>query len=154
MGTHKTEKKLSGPNMFYNSYFSATFKQVIIDLMEYFDVRPYVCLLNYYATAKDIIPFHSDGLNQGHSNITIGVSFGYERALTFRHDGSMQQFEIPQKNGDLFAFTNKVNSKFKHALLEPLRNKHLVKPRFSVIIFGSRTKMNARNACAGEQMLG
>merc|ERR1712083_650807 len=146
--TKKTDKKL-GKRMFYNCHFSETFKAVIEDLMIYFDVTPYVCLLNYYESASDIIPFHSDGLNQGYSNITIGVSFGYERALTFRHNESMQTFEIPQKNGDVFAFTNRVNNKFKHALLEPKRNKHLVKPRLSVVIFGSRKRMNQRNCGDG-----
>merc|ERR1712228_423748 len=152
--TKKTKEKRPklGANMFYNLYFSETFKKIIKDLEIYFDVCPYVVLLNYYKTASDVIPFHSDGLNHGHSNITIGVSFGYERNLTFRQNASWQTFDIPQKNGDLFAFTNRVNDKFKHALLEPLKNKQCVKPRFSVIIFGKRTKINQRNCADGEKM--
>merc|ERR550539_1336767 len=38
--TKKTEKKLNGANMFYNRYFSETFRAIIEDLMLYFDVLP------------------------------------------------------------------------------------------------------------------
>ena len=111
-----------------------------------------VCLLNYYRDGNAIIPFHQDGLNHGDRNITIGISFGYERNLTFRHEQSREQFDIPQKSGDVFAFTSKVNNRFKHAILRVKNKKHLVKPRFSIIIFGDRIKLHARNCGDGEMM--
>lgn len=65
-------------------------------------------------------------------NVTIGVSLGGQRNLTFKHLQSEATFRFPQSHGDLFAFTTPVNSVFQHAVLkEPAQ-----RPRISLIFWG------------------
>jgi hypothetical protein len=56
-------------------------------------------------------------LNSNH-NMTVGISFGGSRNLSFRHL-QCNDAESPflQNHGDLFAFTSPVNSNFQHAVL-------------------------------------
>ena len=80
---------------------------------------------------------------------TIGVSFGQERDLSFMHVKTGQIFNIPQKNGDCFAFNSIVNSKFKHGVLKG--NKSKMDQRFSIIAWGKRRTLNDRNSGINER---
>jgi len=64
-------------------------------------------------------PFHHDshayGAGGKKEDFTVGASFGGERSLAFQHP-SGHEFTIPQRNGDIFAFTSKVNKCFKHGV--------------------------------------
>jgi hypothetical protein len=73
----------------------------------------------------------------------MGASFGAERELIKHHDKSEEEFRFPQKNGDIFAFTNEINKKFMHGI--PKSNKPYVGPRFSIIAWGMRRSINERN---------
>merc|ERR1719282_2289896 len=68
-------------------------------------------------------------------DVTVGVSFGAERELRFKHLETDLEFGFPQRNGDVFAFTTLVNSAFQHCIPQkmPLLS---VGPRISVILWG------------------
>lgn len=132
-----------------NKFLSPIFEQVCNDLSEYFDVNIYVTLLNYYENGNIVTGYHSDRLTHSKMNMTIGISFGSTRNLCFLHPDSQVKFSIPQRSGDVFAFTTLVNSKFKHGV--PKMNKKSVGPRFSVIVFGSRRALNQRNSGSDER---
>merc|ERR1712172_250420 len=68
-------------------------------------------------------------------NITIGASFGAPRELRFKHLETGLEFGFPQSNGDVFAFTEPVNSAFQHCI--PKRAPATsAGPRISVILWG------------------
>ena len=46
----------------------------------------------------------------------VGASFGAERELRFKHLQSEAEFGFPQRNGDIFAFSDVVNSVFQHCI--------------------------------------
>ena len=73
----------------------------------------------------------------------MGASFGGERELEFLHEPSGGTFTFPQKNGDVFAFTTEVNKRFKHGV--PKLTRGIGGPRFSIIAWGRRRSLNARN---------
>ena len=59
------------------------------------------------------------------------------------HPKSSELFGIPQRNGDVFAFTDIVNSKFQHGIPKATQN---VGERFSIIAWGKRNNLNERNS--------
>ena len=74
---------------------------------------------------------------------TIGVSFGAQRVLSFKHVETEQIFNIPQSNGDCFAFNSIVNKKFMHGIL---KGNKMSEERFSLIAWGKRKELNATNS--------
>lgn len=141
------DKSKYNKNTFGNKiYFSKTHLIIVKELCKYFDCEAYVSLINYYDNANRFIPFHKDGLNNNKMNITIGISFGQKRDLVFKHDITNKTFSIPQGNGDVFAFTNVVNNRFKHSIPSVNIRKFDIKDRFSIIIFGIRNTLNERNS--------
>lgn len=77
----------------------------------------------------------------------MGASFGSERELAFLHVASQAQFSFPQANGDVFAFDGVVNTSFQHGVP---RSTKACGPRFSIIAWGRRVLLTARNAPAHE----
>ena len=125
---------------------SATFNIIVEAMAEYFDVEVYATRLNYYRDGSEWKPFHHDSHAYGgkalREDITLGVSLGATRALQFLHEPSKKTFSFPQANGDVFCFTNEVNTKFMHAVP---RAPSETKDRFSVIVWGRRKSINERN---------
>mmetsp|Transcript_4352 Transcript_4352/g.10172 ORF Transcript_4352/g.10172 Transcript_4352/m.10172 type:complete len:435 (+) Transcript_4352:15-1319(+) len=112
---------------------SPAYQKVVHSLVTQFKVRPIRSILNCYRDGKDWTSYHSDQYFEG-VNMTVGASFGSTRNISFQHlqvPGS--NFEFPQENGDVFAFTEEVNSEFRHAVLP---NPKAKAPRVSVIIWG------------------
>jgi len=48
--------------------------------------------------------------------VTLGLSLGETRDLTFHHIESEREFRMPLKNGDVFAFDDEFNYNFMHAI--------------------------------------
>ncbi|CAK0855462.1 unnamed protein product, partial [Prorocentrum cordatum] len=94
---------------------SPTYEAVVRWLAGHFGVEPVRSLVNHYQNGDHFTAFHSDQYFDG-VNMTIGASFGEERALIFEHKESKEQFNFPQHNGDIFAFTDEVNSRFVHGV--------------------------------------
>eukprot|EP00744_Colponema_vietnamica_P024059 GILI01034990.1.p1 GENE.GILI01034990.1~~GILI01034990.1.p1 ORF type:complete len:225 (+),score=29.50 GILI01034990.1:94-675(+) len=112
---------------------------------EYFDVEVYATRLNYYRDGTQWKPYHHDSHAYGSKNVredfTMGVTLGTTRALSFLHEPSKMTFEFPQKNGDMFAFTTDVNTRFMHGV--PRTSE--IGDRFSIIAWGKRRTVNERN---------
>eukprot|EP00922_Rhytidocystis_sp_ex-Travisia-forbesii_P043376 GHVS01064706.1.p1 GENE.GHVS01064706.1~~GHVS01064706.1.p1 ORF type:complete len:252 (+),score=89.09 GHVS01064706.1:516-1271(+) len=149
---------------------SACFRSLLSYLRTYFDLDIYAHRLNFYASIDDWKPFHHDShaysaQTKQKEDFTVGVSFGAERALSFLHVQSEVQFDIPQCNGDLFAFNGNVNKVFKHGVPKgkQSRQEKIAAEmsrrsgggsgggsggvgRISVIAWGRRQKLTSRNA--------
>merc|ERR1711877_20471 len=85
------------------------------------------------------------GVASAAHNVTVGVSFGAQRELRFRHLETELEFSFPQGNGDVFAFTEPVNSAFQHCVPRKLPASS-VGPRISIILWG-RTEGDGLEAC-------
>jgi len=81
-------------------------------------------------------------------DFTMGASFGSSRDLEFIHVSTKNSFRFPQNNGDIFAFNSLVNSSFQHGIP---KTKFRTGPRFSIIAWGRRRTLNARNSTKSEQ---
>jgi hypothetical protein len=118
-----------------NPTFSPTFQEIVAAMAAYFEVDVYASRLNFYADSSSWKPFHHDshayGGHQQREDFTMGASFGATRALVFKHVETGHQFSFPQANGDVFAFTTKVNAMFQHGV--PKEASVGPAPRFSVI---------------------
>ena len=138
---------------------SATFRAVVERMARYFDVEVYATRLNYYADGSDWKPFHHDshagraffeGHGQGpREDFTMGASFGETRELAFLHVESEARFSFPQANGDVFAFDSAVNRLFQHGVPKSTRS---CGPRFSIIAWGRRVRLTARNGAAPHEI--
>ena len=120
-------------------------------MAEYFDVDVFATRLNFYRDGSDWKPYHHDShaaCANGHKeDFTMGASFGAPRALSFLHESSASSFEFPQKNGDVFAFSSEVNAAMKHGVPQLSGQEQFkVNPRFSIIAWGRRRSLNARNS--------
>ena len=119
---------------------SLTFNSLIHILSLRFNMEIYVSRLNYYPNGLSWKPFHQDShafdLNgEKKEDITIGISLGYSRNLSFKHIETGEIFNFPQNNGDIFAFDKIVNQKFYHGVPSTSEN---VGPRISIIVWGKR----------------
>ena len=136
-----------------NPNYSKTFNEIIDKMSDYFDVEVYHTRLNFYKDNSDWKPLHHDSHAYGNKakreDFTMGASFGFERELLIKHDESGEEFRFPQKNGDIFAFTNIVNQKFMHGV--PKSTKPNVGPRFSIIAWGRRKTLNKKNSNNNEK---
>lgn len=126
--------------------FSETFNEIIALMSRYFEVDVFASRLNFYADGTAWKPFHHDSHAYGSSgekeDFTMGASFGASRKLAFLHVDSKKQFDFPQNNGDVFAFTSEANRLFQHGV--PKSNvQH--GPRFSIIAWGRRRYLTERN---------
>eukprot|EP00405_Crypthecodinium_cohnii_P009539 CAMPEP_0206443522 /NCGR_PEP_ID=MMETSP0324_2-20121206/14413_1 /ASSEMBLY_ACC=CAM_ASM_000836 /TAXON_ID=2866 /ORGANISM="Crypthecodinium cohnii, Strain Seligo" /LENGTH=396 /DNA_ID=CAMNT_0053911463 /DNA_START=126 /DNA_END=1317 /DNA_ORIENTATION=- len=136
---------------------SPTYLRIVKWMSEYFGVQPLRSLVNYYRNGDDSTGAHSDQYFSG-VNMTIGASFGEERALAFEHKDSGEQFTFPQYNGDIFAFTEEVNRAFTHAVPKQKQRARSVGAcrhtpgRISVIIFARRPKDGSRFQLPGESV--
>lgn len=135
-----------------NPDFSPTFQRIVEQLSDYFDLDVYATRLNFYPNNASWKPFHHDSHAYGgrklREDLTVGASFGATRSLVFKHVGSERQFGFPQQNGDIFAFTTKVNTQFMHGV--PKETELRTGPRFSIIAWGRRRTINVRNGGTDE----
>ena len=131
-----------------NPDFSPTFRKIVNRMAYHFDIEIYHTRLNFYKDGSDWKPFHHDSHAYGNKSLredfTMGASFGASRELAILHDKTEQQFRFPQNNGDIFAFTSKVNQLFQHGV--PKSNKIDIGPRFSIIVWGRRKTLNSNNS--------
>eukprot|EP00928_Gymnodinium_smaydae_P053929 TRINITY_DN37804_c0_g1_i1.p1 TRINITY_DN37804_c0_g1~~TRINITY_DN37804_c0_g1_i1.p1 ORF type:complete len:358 (+),score=32.14 TRINITY_DN37804_c0_g1_i1:42-1115(+) len=135
---------------------SPTYERIVRWLAGYFGVEPLRSIVNHYRTGDDYTSPHSDQYFSG-VNMTIGVSFGDERTIMFEKRESGEQFSFPQQNGDIFAFTDDVNSRFVHSVPKEPRRAHSASRstqpgRISVIVWAKRDQPEWRR-CADTRPL-
>lgn len=152
---------------------SPTYRYVVAVLRQIFHIRVAYSIVHLYATGQDWTEYHRDkfsndgnrmnaasfclqrNLDEGAPtlsvrqpeahNVTVGVSFGAERELRFKHLETGLEFGFPQRNGDVFAFATPVNTAFQHCIPQkfPLSS---VGPRISVILWGC-TEADGLSSC-------
>lgn len=71
-------------------------------------------------------------------NITVGISLGATRELSFHHANSDVTITFPQTNGMLFSFGRDVNIRWKHGIraLDPEIQEKDGRGRISIILWG------------------
>lgn len=116
-----------------------TFQMVIERMKSYFNVKVEATRLNWYKDYKQFKPLHFDAaafdeIKAKKQNITIGLSFGETRDIIFEHAKTRKTICIPQEDGQIYTFGNKINCEWRHGV-----NPGVEKPdsgRISVIIWG------------------
>lgn len=128
---------------------SPTYRAISAELCRIFGMRVGYSIVNLYANGDDWTDYHRDKykveggnrLSNGSveepepHNATVGVSFGAERELRFKHLQTGLEFSFPQFNGDVFAFLDPVNSAFQHCVPR-VAPAAAVGPRISLILWG------------------
>lgn len=118
-----------------------TFNMVIEKIKIYFNMNIKATRLNWYKDSSQWKPFHHDAAAvKPHiakiQNWTVGVSFGSERDIAFEHSKSKTTISLPQPNGSLYAFGNKVNIDWKHGIPQIPPEKQHNDGRISIIAWG------------------
>lgn len=116
----------------------SVFEEIVSKVSAALQVKVKATRINYYANGNDWKTYHRDShkmVDGEREDITIGISLGASRELSFLHVASNKKFSFPQNNGDLFAFTDTVNASFKHGVPKA---KGIVGERFSIIIWGKQ----------------
>jgi len=132
---------------------SLTFQNIINTLVIYFQLNSFTSRLNYYQNSSEWKPYHHDAAaikpdKAKTQNITIGVSFGLEREISFQSATQNNKDErvtinFPLKDSYIYAFGNKVNIDFRHGIPQ-LKDKNN-KGRISIILWGYSNYFNNFN---------
>ncbi|KAL7545636.1 hypothetical protein ACHAWF_008986 [Thalassiosira exigua] len=127
---------------------SKTFDAVIDRLCEYFRIarKSVGTRFNWYRDSTDWKPFHHDSAafnpqRAKTQNITVGVSFGARRELSFIRatpldNGNKFKMYFPQTNNGVFSFGRDVNILFKHGVNALPEEEQDGKGRISIILWG------------------
>ncbi|ETW02484.1 hypothetical protein H310_05985 [Aphanomyces invadans] len=120
-----------------------TYEDVLKRTGEYFNMKQgsQGTRFNWYRDSSNWKPFHHDSAAYNphrarNQNITVGVSFGSERELSFLHAKNGSRVYFPQTNGMLFAFGRDVNINWKHGVNALPEDKFCGKGRISIILWG------------------
>jgi len=118
-----------------------TFAYIINKLKTYFNIDIKATRLNWYKDTSDFKPFHFDSAAVKHhiakiQNITIGVSFGVTRDISFEHAKTKLKISIPQENGMVYSFSRDVNVNFRHGVAPVKEENYLDEGRISIIAWG------------------
>lgn len=132
---------------------SPTFDKIIKQLCSYFCMTPGATRLNFYNESY-WKPYHHDAAalkpdKAKTQNITVGVSFGQTRDISFESTHKNVKDRIilnfPLDNGTVYSFGNKVNIDFRHGI-PPLKNNENINKsytgRFSIIVWGYSSLIN------------
>lgn len=125
-----------------------TFNMVVEQIREYFQIDIKATRFNLYEDLTDWKAYHFDAaaidakkaLTQ---NMTIGVSFGITRDITFEHDKSKVKVSFPLDNGVVYGFGKQVNIDWRHGIpqIKP-ENRQQIEDnnenisRISIIVWG------------------
>lgn len=122
---------------------SSTFCTIVEYLCNYFDMKPGSTRFNLYNDSADWKPYHHDAAalkpdKARTQNITVGVSFGLTREISFESADSnkfnRKTINFPLSDATIYAFGNEVNMRFRHGI--PKLKEYIDRPRVSIIIWG------------------
>ena len=118
---------------------SPSFNTIINILCDYFKMTASATRLNLYENGEDWKPYHHDAAalkpeKAKTQNITVGVSFGLTRSISFQDVKSYHRIDFPLENGFVYAFGNQINIDYKHGI--PQYNGTSNEKRISIIIWG------------------
>mmetsp|Transcript_19788 Transcript_19788/g.36120 ORF Transcript_19788/g.36120 Transcript_19788/m.36120 type:complete len:630 (+) Transcript_19788:56-1945(+) len=116
LGLHRSKKHLQiwGDALAGSPVFAA----LVTRVLDMFDLTLVDCWANLYRGGNDMKAFHHD--NYQHRSprptVTIGVSLGQSRELSFLNAVTKEEVRLLQRNGDIFAFDEPFNNLFKHGV--------------------------------------
>ena len=79
----------------------------------------------------------SDFKPQTGQNITVSISLGATRPITFEHADTKTMIDIDAPNGSVYTFGKHVNEKFRHGLRKVRCDEGEDADRISIVIWGS-----------------
>ena len=123
-----------------------TFSMVIEKLKKYFDMDVKATRFNWYRDAKEWKPYHHDAAavdpkKAKTQNLTVGVSFGSTRDISFQHAKTRSTVSIPQPDGMIYTFGKQVNIDWRHGIPQIKDPKDIDKGRISIILWGKNEQV-------------
>ena len=122
---------------------SKTYQMIQEKIAKYFGIeqKSVGTRFNWYRDSSDWKPSHHDSAAFNPSrartqNITVGVSFGATRELSFLHAQSKTRLYFPQTNGMLFSFGRDVNIQWKHGINALPEEEQDGRGRISIVLWG------------------
>jgi len=121
------------------------FKSLVDKTQDFFNMDVNATRFNLYDTIQEWKPYHHDAAaldpeKAKNQNITVGISFGATRSISFQQNGTNTRVDIPLEHGMVYAFGNQVNSLWKHGVppvcKDTIRTPGLIEGRISVIAWG------------------
>lgn len=127
-GSDVCKLRTSGPS---------TLRELVLKLEGVFGIETSAARLNLYHMVADFKQLHTDRGRDanGVPQVTVGLSLGASRELTFAHWQTGLTMTFPQHNGDVFAFTPELNRVFLHGVPRVSDAEGL---RISLILWGSK----------------
>jgi hypothetical protein len=122
-----------------------TFVHIMERIRQYFRIDIKATRLNWYRDTTDWKPYHHDAAavdpNKAKTqNLTVGVSFGVTRDISFEHATRRSKINLPLPNGLTYAFGSQVNIDWRHGIPQIKRedgnNVETEKGRISIIAWG------------------
>ena len=118
-----------------------TFCNILDRIAEYFSMEIKATRLNWYRDSTEWKPYHHDAAalkpeKAAEQNLTIGVSFGGTRDISFQHAKSKNVVTFPLPNGMLYGFSKLVNIEWRHGVPQLPPDKQTGEGRISVIAWG------------------
>lgn len=95
-------------------------------------------MASLYRHGGDFCNLHFDeySVADGKIDFSFGFTFGEDRQLVFEHrEGHKVQFALPQRNGDVHAFGEGTNGRWRHGVPPSLECNG---PSISINVWGSR----------------
>lgn len=98
-----------------------TFNTIINRISSFFNIEVKATRLNFYKDNSEWKPFHFDAAaidpkKAEKQNMTIGVSFGATREISFEHAITKTRISIPLCNGSTYGFSKTVNVEWRHGI--------------------------------------
>lgn len=114
------------------------FNKVVNRIAEYFNMDIHATRYNLYEKGDEWKPYHFDAAaidpqKAKVQNITIGVSFGAERSISFQHAKNKTRIDFTLQNSICYAFGSKVNTSWRHGVPPKYNEKN---GRISIICWG------------------
>jgi len=118
-----------------------TFNRIIEKIKTFFSMDIKATRLNWYQDSDQWKPFHHDAAAvKKHiakkQNLTVGISFGLERDISFQHAKTKTTVSFPMPNGSVYAFGKDVNIIWKHGIPQLPPELKSDQGRISIIAWG------------------
>ena len=117
------------------------FNNIINKINTYFEIDIKATRFNLYKNSDHWKPYHHDAAAvKPHiakkQNLTVGISFGAEREISFEHAKTKTIVSFPLENGSVYAFGKDINIIWKHGIPQLPPENYSDKGRISIIAWG------------------
>lgn len=114
-----------------------TFSKVMDRIQSFFAMDIKATRLNWYKDGSDWKPYHHDAAaidekKAKTQNLTVGVSFGDTREVSFEHATTKTKVDIELPNGMTYTFSSQVNIEWRHGIPQKMPSQG----RISLIAWG------------------